>query len=458
MPLQVVSVSPSPDSRGQALEIPIQAVFNAPIDATTVTPATFIVTRQNPVSLPEAISATTLDLTSVVPGTLQVNNSADSGTIVFTSQRPLPADTWITVILSTRIKGTDGTKLDKIYRWSFATGTEDVAQPPITPSAPLSMPDGMVRQVPVTGTSIWLELVDATPPSGSSNLPLTTDTITLIFNRELAQDSYGEPLLPNYTLRAEPVDGNYWRNPAAGNLVHSVELSGTSLIFTLDLRATPLAINNLVSLIIPATLQAKDGSRLQNPIVYTFSTIYQPLYGSVRLVRSLVGSFIADIDNDAINLALYKASIDADYLIPPAANNLDADGQQYLEYLRQEYATVSAAIVVAINSERMAYRRKSKTVGDIQVSWEQSRIIEELLQTLRQQQQQLREELQTIGIKPLTPLTTIRSGLDPDMPLVGRNFSDDEIYPPAANARMIPAGSRRVMSGFINRPWRPRRW
>lgn len=451
--MQVISVLPAANSTGRPLEENIQVTFDREVNQTTIDAGSFVVAKRTLVGLEDLLLQDTVTASTAVDGVFSFQVAAGRTTVTFNPSQPLEPNSEYTVILSQDIKAVDGTSLAGIYQWKFTTGSGAIIEPPTDTSGPAVTPYHSSPVTPLTGgEDRYLTLIHAVPPLRATNLPLTTNVITLTFNKALDPDQFSTA---SCSLLAEPVDGRP-DTPAAGPLQFAAAVvDGIKLRLSINLSATPLRANNLVSLRIES-LWAADGSPLAAPLEYSFTTIYSPLYSSARLVRSMVGSYIGNIPDDTINLAIYAASQEADRLaLPPA----DADPAfvSHLGYLKSRYALVSASLTVLLNSDNFGFRRKSKIISDLEVSWEQSRIMERLYEDLRKEQQELETELSNLGGAHLTPQMAVKGNMDFDRPLVGRGFVSSPFEAPAVNDFVVSPYSRRKLGAWNPWPSRPRR-
>lgn len=451
--MQIVSVIPAPDSAGRPLEQDVQVTFDREVDRTTVDAGSFVVSKRTLVSIDRILTQDTVTASTAVDGSFSFQTADGRTTVTFTPRGPLEPNSEYRVVLSTAIRALDGTSLAGIYQWKFTTGSGAVTEPPGDSSDPVARPYRSTPVTPLAGTADpFLAMVAASPEQQASNLPLSVDTVVLTFNKDL-DDSAFSPSSCLWT--AEPVDGSP-ATPAAGALQFTAEVVGrVQLRFSFDLSATPLSPNNRVTLRI-GSLQAADGSTLAAPLVYYFTTAYDPLYSTVRLVRSRIGSYIENIPDDTVNLAIHTASLEADWLTQEPAE----PGQAFLDRLaatKARYALTTACLTLLLNSDNFGFRRKSKAIGDLEISWEQSRILEELYRDLRQEQRELEQELLNLGRPYLAPQAAVKGALDFDRPLVGRDFSSSPYGAPAANAEVVPGLSRRKFKVWSPGPWRLRR-
>lgn len=438
--MQVVSVFPAPQSIGVPLGVNIQVTFDRLVDTTTLNAGTMVVYKKTMVGVDEILIHDTVSASTAVEGTFTFQHDAQKTIAIFNPAGLLSPNSEYTVVLSQEILGQDNSPLDAVYSWKFTTGSEAVVEPPGDTSTTIAFP---YRSTPITplsaSTQTFLTLLSASPPHGSSNLPLNTRTITLNFNAPLDSSRFSSAACQ---LTALPVDGNPG-TPASGTLRFAVAVVDEyKLRVVIDLEATPLRVNNKVSLTL-TSLFSTTGLTLPAPLEYHFTTQYEPLYGSHIMIRSRIGSYINDLPDETIYLALYLASLEADGLIRSTVG-LSADTLAYLDTLKGRYAQVTASLTLLVNSSDFSIRRKSKSIGDMDVSWEQSPILERLYLDLRREQEELEQALLNLGKPNLLPKMAIKGSWDVDRPMIGRGFDPTPAGAPAANMAVVPLRSRRA--------------
>jgi hypothetical protein len=452
--LEVVTVTPASGSQGQPLEPVIRVTFNGLVNQATVTPETLVVSQKTRVSFDQLLTQDVLSATTVVSGSLSFDTVDGASRVSFIPSSPLTANTLFTVLLSTGIKASDGSALASIYSWKFSTGDGAVITPPADSSDIATAPYPSSPVIPLAGLNqTQLYLVSATPANQSVNLALDTVTITLRFNKALALDNLGDPV-GSFTLVSEPVDEDGVNHPATGNLIFTSQVDDNILTIVIDSATTPLLTNNLVVLT-AEDLQATDGSVLASPLTYFFTTLYSPLYSTATLVRLRVGAYIKEIPNYTVYLALLKGSIESDWIVPQAAAQ-NQIFQDIVNYYKTQYALVTACFYTLSNTEDLGMKSKSKTLGDMEVSWEQSQFLLSFIGAIANERKELAQEINNLGANPLCPQMAVKGAMDWDRPLIGRDYAADPFSVPLVNDSVKPPYSRRKVGTYTTWYWRPR--
>jgi hypothetical protein len=243
------------------------------------------------------------------------------------------------------------------YRWSFNTGSGAIIVPPSTSSA-----SGIAELELLAG---GLQIVSATPKNMSANMdPDSFTEIVIEFNKDVDATSVTDLTL---MTRAEPVNGIYDDNTIeyTDPLETTVTVSGATI--TIAITADQLYENNIVYLTMLSSIAATDGDTLGRDTYYYFTTSYNPMFSSIRRVRLDMGSFIANVPDEAIYLALFEASLQANE--NALYTSTITNGSLYL-MAKREYTTCMAELILAkaLLGNSGVSERMSKSLGDLAVS------------------------------------------------------------------------------------------
>lgn len=241
--------------------------------------------------------------------------------------------------------------MDTSYRWSFYTGSGSISTPPSNSSA--SGIDALSQTAEVPLSVSFIE------PDGTNLDPDSITQIIVKFSKDLDVTTITDS---SVTLVAESVNGDSDID-AAGTLDKTLSASNSTL--TIDI-STDLLENNIVELTLDDSIKAVDGTSLESDYSGYFTTTYNPLYSSVRKVRLGLGPVAKDISNDAINLAIFEASLKAD-AIDFQTNHSNI---KYFKYMRQEYVTCLAEYIIlsALLGDGSLTSGFKKTLGDLSIS------------------------------------------------------------------------------------------
>lgn len=233
------------------------------------------------------------------------------------------------------------------------------------------------------------------------------------------------------------------------NSVNLIESSQSVASQTMPLQQ--LAENMQVVIQISKDIKDIDGNLLGENQEFYFTTVYNPLYSAIRRIRLDIGSFLKDIPDDTINLAIFEASVEADHLT--FDKNAAALSNLYL-HARRQWVTCKAEEILLnnlINGSGGLLR--AKRLADFSVEYGEI-AIKNILKKVEDCIARWEPELLTGGHAVQTPRGVIKGDLDIDRPNVGRGWDVPDGYP-VGNSRVLYRGSRRWLTGYMPKgTWR----
>ncbi len=198
-------------------------------------------------------------------------------------------------------------------------------------------------------------------------------------------------------------------------------------------------------------IKSTSGIALE-PQDFYFTTTYFPLYSSIRKVRLEIGSFIQDLDDDAVNFAIFEAGLGADeltWIVPkPDINN------KFYAWARREWTTCKAAQNLLMN---VISGLRSKRLDNFEVTYDFQKRGQTMLDQIDLCLAKWELQLKSGGNATQKPRYVVKGEFDPDAPNVGRLWEKGPGTQliSGANARYRPAGLRRYISGWRNNSnWR----
>lgn len=181
---------------------------------------------------------------------------------------------------------------------------------------------------------------------------------------------------------------------------------------------------------------------------FFFTTKYNPYYSSVRKVRLEIGSFIQSLDDEAINFAIYEASLAADQL-----GWIKSTSDFYI-WARREWVTCMASHGLLQN---VISGLKSKRLDNFEVTYDAISRGQAILDKTQACMDKWEKELKSGGAAVQKPRMVVKGECDPDAPNVGRMWEKGPGTGawPASNIRYRPLGGRRYIGGYLrNSTWR----
>jgi len=243
------------------------------------------------------------------------------------------------------------------YEWSFSTGSGSILVPPSTSST--SGIDDLVT------TGSGLAVSSSSPEDGGTNLVFDSlYTITITFDKNIESSTVSTESI---IVWSESVNGDS-AYTADGILDRTVSVSGA--VITIDITpivpaTAQLYENNIVFTKILNTVLATDGTSLVSEQTLFFTTTYNPFYSSERLIRLHLGPVIKDVPNDAVNFAIFEASIMADLV---SYSTTITNGTFFLKAKRYYTKCLACLILIeAITGDGTISAGMKKSLGDLSV-------------------------------------------------------------------------------------------
>lgn len=220
--------------------------------------------------------------------------------------------------------------------------------------------------------------------------------------------------------------------------------SGLSNPVEANVVTQQLTTNMQVTITLSKNIEDIFGNSLGEDTVYYFTTLYDPLYSSVKKVRLEVGSFIGDIADDTINLAIFEASLMADEIHWAKNSNND-----FFRFARREWVTCKAAEILLTNTIALL-GASSKKLDNLDISYSSKSgqvLLDKILNCLAKWE----AEVISGGHATQVPRFMVKGEFDIDAPHVGRMWEKGPHTQrtPGSNARYKPFGSRRYIGGWI---------
>lgn len=184
------------------------------------------------------------------------------------------------------------------------------------------------------------------------------------------------------------------------------------------------------------------GVSLGEDTILFFTTTYDPLYCSIKTLRLKVGSFVENVPDDTLNLALFEASLEANILTFVT----DASALTSPKYLhaRRQWTCCTAGLILLNNLiGGVGGSVRSKSLADWSVTYDRLGV-ENMLEQLMRCKMTWEPQLNSGFAAVQKPAMVIKGADDPDRPKFGRLWSN-RVNPrqPSGNAKIRLRGHRR---------------
>lgn len=330
------------------------------------------------------------------------------------------------------------------FIWPFQTGSGSIIDVPTDIST--SVLGDPVTTVTTSSTGTTFTVLSVTPENQSTNLNILNQDylIDVLFNSAVSSTN----LASRVSIITEPVNGdiNDLTISYSGVISNAtLTASGSHLFITIP--SGMLKVNNVVSFVLDETLTNTSSVALSEDYEFYFTTKYEPLYSSIRRLKLDYGSFLTNVPDDTINLAIFEASKEADMLV----NSLAITDNNYVNFVKKQWTTCKAAETLLRNvlSGGVSGLVKSKRLGDLAVEYNTTAATNALDQALGCLAKWT-PSLVTGGNTIQTPSMVIKGEFDPDRPPVGRGWLNQSM--PAVNSKTLDTStSRRYRTGYYGR-------
>ena len=340
--------------------------------------------------------------------------------------------------------------------WPFKTGTGNIAAIPEQMST--SVVGTTVAGTALPSTVETFTVLSTKPGDLDTNLnilPINPLPIRIEFNAPIDAATVVSGI--SVFATAEPVtgldtDAIYPEDSAWGDLPFSLDVS--SNILTVTVTSGVISQNNLITVVLDHSIKSTSGLSLSNDVEFAFTTQYSPMYCSARRIRLTIGQYLQGVPDDALNMAIHLASMEADQRTWNKANLEDS----FYHFVRSEWSCCRASQYLLTNVIGGPGRAKSKKLGDLSVEYDTSKDNIRLpLDRIQQCLDKWEAELTAGGRKIQGPKGIVKGEWDVDRPSIGRGYLHTRDWlntqTPAANLRVRPSISRRFRQAYGHRGW-----
>jgi len=136
-----------------------------------------------------------------------------------------------------------------------------------------------------------------------------------------------------------------------------------------------LYVNNLIEVTLSSGIMATDGTYLTDGYSFEFLTTTSPSYTTSRKVRLEIGSYLEDLSDFTLQLAILEASLEVDQLSFQLTRN-----DSFFSHARREWTTCKVAFTLLDNIT--SHGLKSKTLDNLRVEYDTNAIERTLLRIL----------------------------------------------------------------------------
>ena len=229
---------------------------------------------------------------------------------------------------------------------------------------------------------------------------------------------------------------NHWYKTSYFNSVSFIESEFSLSVQGQDSKPIQLLKNMQVVIEIDESVKDTSGNSLGSNYEFYFTTPYDPLYCTTRHIRMAAGAYLTSVTDDAINLAIFEASLMADHmtLVVVASDNV------YYKFVRSQWVCCKVLELLLLNVLGSRNGLRSKKLDNLEVSYDpKGGGIDDALERALACEAKWEAALLAGGYGKQTAVGVIKGELDPDAPMIGRGWTTGDM--PIINARS-PSGRR----------------
>lgn len=320
--------------------------------------------------------------------------------------------------------------------YPFKTGSGSIVGLPTT-TATTIVGDIPAPETVAAVAGATLSVSSTTPVDLATNLAIDPGEYDIVANFSSTLDA--ATVVSGVSALVEIQDVEGFDQPVS--LPAKPAVSGSELTITVPSGSLPN--NRVVCVTLDSTIGAANGATLGTDYEWCFTTTYSPMYTTLRRMRLSIGTFISNVPDDTVNLAIYMASKMADEL---TWNKDDADSEYY-EFVRKQWAHCKAEELLLMNTIGGSGSLKSKRLGDLEVEYNTSTNSTPALDRALDCQAKWEAALMAGGRQVQKAAGVVKGELDPDRPPVGRGWfhqrSNLVNQTPVANRKTRFLGQRR---------------
>jgi hypothetical protein len=209
----------------------------------------------------------------------------------------------------------------------------------------------------------------------------------------------------------------------------------------------PTLMQNNVYVLTLDGILSEDGDELSQTVVW-FTSQYSPMHSTYENVLSILSRIFANVEEDAINYLIHKASLEADAVTMPRKQTCTTfrksypqTNNEFLALAKQKYVECAVAISAIGDVLGTSGLPKAKKLGDLRVEWQDnSRSLSDMLNKLFEKLDEWERVLNAGGDISVGESLGANWGIEgifhPDRPDVGRRIREPIYSNVASNTKV----------------------
>jgi hypothetical protein len=266
---------------------------------------------------------------------------------------------------------------------------------------------------PAVASGVWLHVFE---PNAD-----TSEEANAVYSTSGELNYIGEGIWEyRYTTSGTAVEGTWtdlWSGILNGQVISDSFNFEVYAAGDVEAIGNQLYVNNLIEVILTSGIMATDGTYLSDGYSFEFLTETDPSYTNIRKVKLEIGSYVEDLPDLTLQLAILEASIEADQITFETSKNAN-----FYEHARREWTTCKVAFTLLDNVT--SHGLKSKTLDNLRVEYDTgavNRTIMRILDCLQKWEPQVIAG--GYSKQSQQPAYVVKGELDYDRPVVGRMWA-----------------------------------
>jgi hypothetical protein len=249
-----------------------------------------------------------------------------------------------------------------------------------------------------------------------------------------------------YVLWTGTVGGAAWRSLTN----FKVESSGNATYNAYQDEGQPTLLNNRIYTLMLDGILSIEEDELEYTEIW-FTSRYTPMYSTYENVINRISSLVVDVNKDAINYMIWKASMEADQITLGRTKT----NPTYYEFARKQFVEIFVAISLLRSIANNSGNLKSKQLGELRVEYAGiSNALDAFINKELKELSLWEEVLNAAGsvsYKASLPISVAQPGINNvDRDALGRTIREGYGSPLASNTKVRVSPRTKFQHAFRN--------
>jgi hypothetical protein len=224
---------------------------------------------------------------------------------------------------------------------------------------------------PAVASGVWIHIFE---PDAD-----TSEEANAVFSSSGQVEYIGEGIWQcSYETHSTAIEGTWtdlWSGILNGQVISDTFNFSVYTAGDVEEIGNQLYANNLIEVTLTSGIMATDGTYLTDGHSFEFLTETDPSYTSIRKLKLEIGSYIEDLPDLTLQLAILEASLEADEITFETERNSD-----FYEHSLREWTTCKVSFTLLDNIT--SHGLKSKTLDNLRVEYDTNAINRTLMRIM----------------------------------------------------------------------------